>query len=859
MDRILVVDDEPQVLVALEDQLSEEFEVVTAAGPEQALSAVADQPELAVVISDQRMPGMNGDELLARVQHETRAMRMLLTGYADLEAVTRAVNRGHIFAYLAKPWNENDLLSTVRRAAGHFRLSRELDLERRLLRDLMDSIPDAIYFKDEHLRFIRANPAFLERMGKDASALLGRRLSDIVDRMSAITVEHEEAQLLAGGAPLLDRDRAEHVGQRLCWFSESKAPVRGPEGKVIGVVGISREITLRKQDEERLARLTNIRTLLSEINAAIVRTQDHDELLQQACRIAVAANALPLAAIARIDPETAHTQFIASEPPNPPVVEALKARLADGRHDSPLLRQLLTTRESTVINDIAAATQLRYRDLMLGGGLHSAAILPLMNGGEVDSVFCLFSSQVGFFDREELKLLREVTDNLSHALEHIGKTERLNFLAYHDELTRAPNRELLLERTEQQVNASRQAGTSFALLILDIDRFRQVNDSLGRASGDTLLRQVADRLCQVVGDRGTVARVFSNTFGILLPRFETESGVASLIENELLPALNAGASVNGIEIAIAARIGIAVFPADGDSAATLLSNAEAATKKAKVSGQPYLFYAPSINARVAEKMELETQLRRACKRDEFLLHYQPKVDLRTGRTIGLEALIRWQHADGSLVPPGRFIPLLEETGLIREVGRWVLFRAAQQHQEWQKAGLHPPRIAVNVSAMQLSAQDFGSSLEGIDGSALELEITESVFVEDLEGSIAKLEKERRNGFTIAMDDFGTGYSSLSALERLPLNSLKVDQSFVRRMMDSAQSTSIVTTIISLAHALDLSVVAEGVETLEQARLLRLLKCDSAQGYLIARPLPVAQISPMLEMSYDVIAGSTKSS
>ncbi len=851
MERVLVVDDEPQVLLALEDLLSEKFVVLKAGSGEQALSLIQADSEVAVVVTDQRMPRMSGDELLARLEGRTTATRLLLTGYADVEAVTRAVNQGRIFAYVTKPWSSSDLLTKVQRAAEHFQLARELEIERRLLQDLMESIPDGIYFKDAELRFLRANPAFLARLGRSAADVVGKRLSELVAAEDAHEVERAERELLGGGKPVLDMVRAESSNGRMLWLSESKAPVRGPNDAVAGLVTISRDITLRKDDEVRLARLTSVRTLISGINAAVVRTLDRDELLSKSCRIAATAGELALAVVARVSAESASVELVASEPPGHPTVEKLKMHLVGGRHDSPLLRSFMAAPGPVIINDISSDERLRYKSLMLEHGLKSAAVLPMMSQGRIDSVFCLFSTRPNFFDREEVRLLLEVTDNISYALEHIGKTERLDFLAYHDELTRLPNRELLLERLEQQIAAARGDAHRFALLVLDVDRFRHVNDTLGREAGDALLLHVAERLCSVVGDRGTAARVFGNTFAVLLRPLDSESLVASFVENELLSALQRGVSIKDVEVSVSARVGIAVFPSDASDAAALLSNGEAAVKKAKASGQPYVFYAPSMNARVAERVQLETKLRRAQQRDEFLLYYQPKVDLRTGRVLGLEALIRWRDPNGALVPPGVFIPLLEETGLIRDVGRWVIAQAARQHDDWSKAGKEPPRIAVNVSAMQLSAPDFLTSLDGIPGSAIELEITESVFVEDLEGSTAKLREARKRGFTIAMDDFGTGYSSLSALESLPLDSLKVDQSFVRRMLDSAQCTSIVTTIISLGHALDMKVVAEGVETWEQARLLRLVKCDQAQGYLFAKPVPAEQVPEHLNMQHDL--------
>lgn len=850
MERVLVVDDEPQVLLALEDLLGDDFVVLTAGSAEQALSLVQAESELAVVVTDQRMPKMTGDELLSRLDGKSDAVRMLLTGFADIEAVTRAVNQGRIFAYVPKPWTSSDLRLKVQRAAEHFRLARELDLERRLLRDLMDSIPDGIYFKDAQLKFLRVNPAFAARLERDAASLVGKQLRELVGSEDATVAERDERQLLENGKPLLDVVHAEARHGVELWLSESKAPVKGPDGAVMGVVGISRDITLRKQSETRLARLTGVQTLLSGINAAILRTHDRDQLLRRACHIAATAAGLDLAFVARPAPDSGKLRLIAAEPVNHPVVRAIEAELGTGSDQDTLLYRWLQTPEPIVVQDIASAQGIPGRAAMLAHRLSSLSVMPLTGG--VSAIFCLFSKRRDFFDREEVQLLGEVSANISYALEHIGKTERLDFLAYHDELTRLPNRDLLLERAEQLAVAHRRDAQRFALLVLDIDRFRQVNDTLGRAAGDTLLVRVALRLCEAVADRGTVARVFGNTFAVLLPQLESESMLASFVEHELLAALQAGLSIEGVEVSVSARVGIAVFPSDAESAAALLSNAEAAAKKAKASGQTYVFYTPSMNARVAEKLELETKLRRARERDEFVLYYQPKISLQNGRVVGLEALIRWRSADGTLVPPGRFIPLLEETGLIRDVGRWVLSRAARQHDEWRKAGAIPPRIAVNVSAIQLGASEFLASLEGLPPEALELEITESVFVDDLEDSTFKLQSARDRGFTIALDDFGTGYSSLSVLERLPLDTLKVDQSFVRRMMNSAQSTSVVTTIISLAHALDLNVVAEGVETAEQARLLRLLKCNQAQGYLIERPVPAERIPALLTTEFNLL-------
>jgi EAL domain-containing protein (putative c-di-GMP-specific phosphodiesterase class I) len=301
--------------------------------------------------------------------------------------------------------------------------------------------------------------------------------------------------------------------------------------------------------------------------------------------------------------------------------------------------------------------------------------------------------------------------------------------------------------------------------------------------------------------------------------------------------------LNDAVFRVAAKVGVALFPDDGSDADALFKHAEAALKQAKASGERYLFYTRAMTERMAGKLSLENQLRQALDNEEFVLHYQPKVNLGSGKITGVEALIRWNDPRTGLVPPGRFIPVLEETGLIYEVGRWAMRKAIDDYLRWQKAGLIPLRIAVNVSPLQLRNRDFVAEIRrrlDIDPRAaagLELEITESLIMEDVKHNIASLETIREMGVSIAIDDFGTGFSSLAYLAKLPVDTLKIDRSFVTDMTFSPEGLALVSTIVNLAHALKLKVVAEGVETDEQARLLRLLSCDEMQGYLYSKPVP----------------------
>ena len=345
-------------------------------------------------------------------------------------------------------------------------------------------------------------------------------------------------------------------------------------------------------------------------------------------------------------------------------------------------------------------------------------------------------------------------------------------------------------------------------------------------------------------DVGRLARIYADHFALMVPDVQTEEELARLIEQCVGEVFGPPFRIGDSELRVSAKFGIAMFPVDGADADTLFRNAEAALKKAKASGERYLFYTQTMNERVAEKLSLENQLRQALDKEEFVLHYQPKVNLASGKLTSAEALIRWNDPRTGLVPPFQFIPILEETGLIHEVGRWALRKAIEEYLRWRAAGLAAVRIAVNVSPLQLRNRGFIAEIEqaiGIDplaAAGLELEITESLIMEDVKHSIATLQAIRAMGVTIAIDDFGTGFSSLSYLSKLPVDTLKIDRSFVIGMTTGPQGLALVSTIINLAHALKLKVVAEGVETEEQSRLLRLLNCDEMQGYLFSKPLPV---------------------
>jgi diguanylate cyclase (GGDEF)-like protein len=412
-------------------------------------------------------------------------------------------------------------------------------------------------------------------------------------------------------------------------------------------------------------------------------------------------------------------------------------------------------------------------------------------------------------------------------------------------LTGLANRSLFIERLELYRRSAEAGRYQLAVFLFDLERFKLINDSLGRPAGDELLRQVALWLTSRVGDSALLARVGPDQFAVVLPEVNQEGDVTRLLEQTVEALGQQIFNLNGTDCRISAKVGAALLPEDGTNVDTLLENAEAALKRAKARGDRYLFYTQKMTEMVVGRLALENQLRQALDRQEFVLHYQPKVSLATGKLTGVEALIRWHDPQSGLVPPGNFIPTLEETGLILDVGRWAMQKAIEDYLRWRNAGLAVVPVAVNVSPLQLRHRGFIGEIEAALGvnafaaAGLELEITESVIMEDVKLSIASLDAIRALGVSVAIDDFGTGFSSLSYLHRLPVDALKIDRSFVDGMALTPEALALVSTIINLARWLRLKVVAEGVETEEQKRLLQLLGCDEMQGYIFSKALPAA--------------------
>ncbi|MBF0455424.1 MAG: EAL domain-containing protein [Magnetococcales bacterium] len=450
-------------------------------------------------------------------------------------------------------------------------------------------------------------------------------------------------------------------------------------------------------------------------------------------------------------------------------------------------------------------------------------------------------------------------------ISHVKATEkRLEQLAFYDALTTLPNRLLFRDRLEHEFKDAHRHKQKVGVFFIDLDRFKHVNDTLGHAAGDLLLIEVAKRITECIRKSDTVARLGGDEFTVILTEVEKPQQVAQVAAN-IIAAMQRVFQLDEHEAYIGASIGIALFPEDGDNFDTLTKNADVAMYQAKESGRGvYRFFKPEMDSNTSGRLSMEVNLRNALEREQFQLYYQPKLDLLTGEVRGMEALVRWQF-EGKMISPIQFIPLAEETGLIEPLGEWIMQTACQQTKIWQEANLPPLKVAVNLSARQFNQanliQSIADSLTRCNLSAeqLELEITESMVMQDADQAIKILSGLREMGLSIAVDDFGTGYSSLSYLKKFPLHILKIDQSFVRDLAQDSDDSAIVTAIISLAHSLGMNVVAEGVETAEQMAFLKEHGCGQVQGYLFCKPLPAETFAPFLREHQEKIAKAANNS
>jgi diguanylate cyclase (GGDEF)-like protein len=614
----------------------------------------------------------------------------------------------------------------------------------------------------------------------------------------------------------------------------------------------------RREQEVRLQRLTRSYRMLSNTSSAILRLRNRAELLDEVCRIAHQQGGYDRVVISLIDSNAKtlrpHT-FAGSDSKS---LQASDLTLLDATARSMTQSErAIHSCAPAVVNDLLAADSRpsAHRTLWIDQGWRAVAALPLLIDGTAIGTMTLFSGQRDVFDEAEMGVLMELTANLCFALQYLQKDEALHFLSYFDSLTGLAKRQLFCQRLGQflAADADADAGQARTVVVFDVQKLGAINDSLGRYVGDRLIEEIAIRIKHSFGHPECAAYFGGGTFALMVSN--TESGntesAGRIMQGAAAQLFAEPFEVGGQELRPSIRSGVAFHPQDGDTADRLVQNAEAALKAAREDNEKYMLYGLVTQRPTSGTVALEARLTGALDNAEYLLHYQPKVDIASGRIVGFEALLRWQDSQIGLVPPSLFVPLLERSGAMVEVGEWVLEQAIRDLESWNTQGVDSGRIAVNVSPLQLRRRDFVdtvlSRIRPLNPGAggLDIEITESMLMHDIELSIRKLWQLREAGIGVAIDDFGTGYSSLRLLSRLPVDTLKIDRSFIQGIANTPNVMTLVATIVSLARAFDMHTVAEGVETAEQLTMLRVINCDQAQGFYLGRPTPASEVPTVI--------------
>jgi diguanylate cyclase (GGDEF)-like protein len=606
---------------------------------------------------------------------------------------------------------------------------------------------------------------------------------------------------------------------------------------------------LQRRDQEiRLQRLTRTYRMLSSTGSAILRLRNRTELFDEVCRIVANQGGYDRVVISLIDPDARTLRPRAWAGTDSVTLRAVDCVVLDsGPESAGMPERAIRSGTPSIQNHLTREPQPRAEhEILIGHGYRAMAALPLIIDGTAIGVISLFSKQLDVFDAAEVDILLELTANLSFALQYLERDEAVHFLSYFDSLTGLAKRPLFCQRLAQLMSFDAFDGGTLTVVVFDVQKLGAINDSLGRYVGDRLLEKIAARLKQVYTDAECAAYFGGGTFALMLSGEGNSEDTGRMLQNAATQLFIEPFNLDGQEMRPAIRYGVAFYPLDADTADAVVQNAEAALKAAREDNEKYMLYGLVTQRPTSRSLALEARLSGALDRDEFRLHYQPKVNIDSGRIEGLEALLRWQDTEDGLVPPSVFIPLLERSGAIVDVGEWVLLQAVRDIRHWNAGGL-AVRVAVNVSPLQLRRRDFADRvLAGIETAfeescRMDIEITESMLMQDLELSIRKLAQLREAGIGIAIDDFGTGYSSLRLLAKLPVDTLKVDRSFIQSIGDTPNIMTLVSTIVSLARAFNMHTVAEGVETAEQLQILRDIKCDQAQGFLFSRPIPAADV------------------
>ena len=821
---------------------------------ESVLRRTLEETRPDLILSDFTLPGFDGlDALEIAREISPDTPFIFLSGTIGEERAIEALQRGAV-DYVLKT-NMTRLVPAVRRALADASMRRAQRALEQQLRDIVVTSQDWIWEHDRDGKFTFCSDSVRATLGYAPEEMLGTNASQYVHPEDLAALDFAMHTLGANQRTASNlQARWRHRNGTYRWLERNMLALLGDDGHVTGYRGSERDFTERRRQEKHISRLTRVLKMLSGVNSAMVRIRQRREILVEACRLATSVGGYASAMVALIEPGTRTAKPAAwSGSVDTQSVQQLTFSIAENPgDDSSAIGRVLRTGMPLICNDLQALDMsLAARAPLLDAGFRSVVAFPLLVDRTPVGALMLTSYDTGAVGDEESRMLRELVANLSFALQYLHKEDEVRFLSYFDPLTGLAKRGLFCERLVRTLEPRIGRRGTPAVAVLDIEQLSTINDSFGRHAGDLLLQQVADRLKRHCDDTEHLAHFGGGTFSLILEAAGDEDEAVHWMQERVAEVFRAPFTVDGRGIPVEVRAGFARYPDNGNDANALVQNAEGALRSAKSSGEKYLPHRLELSSAVVSRMTMEHRLRGAVERQEFELHYQPKVDVRTRQVRGLEALVRWRDPDAGLVMPGAFLSLMETSGLIVPLGDWILRQAASDLRRWQGAGFAPVRVAVNISPVQLRRRAFADHLLDIVGEwrtdtvGIDIEITEGVLIDDVSTAVSQLRALRRSGVQVAIDDFGTGYSSLSRLSELPVDMLKIDRSFVNVLTTGGTGRTVAQTIIALGKAFDMATVAEGVETPEQFELLGNLGCDQSQGYLHGRPMSVMDIEPLL--------------
>lgn len=813
-----------------------------------------DQVKPDIILSDFSMPqfdGLRALELAAKLVPEVPFI--FVSGTIGEERAIEAL-RGGATDYVLKG-NLKRLASAVQRALRESSLAglkrqaeQQLRENESRLRATIETSKDWIWETDIDGKFRYCSAAVTDILGYQPAEVIGQDFRKfLTDNERA----QSDALLPAPGKSHLTGSVACWCGidGQLRWLERNVVTIFDDSQHPIGYRGTERDITARREQESRLRRLTRSYRMLSSTGSAILRLRQRSELIRDICQIVVHQGGYERAAVSLVDKERGQLRLIGLEGSNAATFSELdEPSLIKAADRTGFADIAVRVASPTIWNDLLTdCTDLPLREALLGHGHQALAAVPIASDGEILGVISVCSAYSGIFDRAEVEVLQELAGNLGFALQSMDKAEAVHFLSNFDPLTGLAKRALCCEQLAHLIAEANSNSPSVQAVAFDVQKLAAINDSFGRYVGDRLLEAIARRLRETYANAEQLGYLGGGTFVVALSAGRESTDLGVMLRKSIADLFAQPLQIEAHELRPVFRYGVAAYPDNADSGEALIHHAEAALVAAREENEKYLSFGQIRHRHKPGSFELESRLDGALERQEFLLHYQPKVNLSTGEIAGFEALLRWRDSQDGLVSPAVFIPLLERSGAIIDVGAWVLQQAAYDIHHWRKHGLPDVRVAVNVSPMQLRRRDFveqvlsGRKALGGFRPGIDIEITESMLMQDFEASTQKLAQLREAGVGIAIDDFGTGYSSLRLLAGLPVDTLKIDRSFVVGGEGSPTGLALLSTVSSLARTFHMKTVAEGVETEQQVVMVRQLAIDEAQGYFFARPVPAADV------------------